>query len=343
MIIGVCGFSYTGSGAIVDLLREFENVEYIYDNEFLFPYYPDGLEDLQFHLTKSFTKYASGYVALERYRRLVYIFTEYYSSFSKEQKKMIKDLTDNYISDLSQVSWIGSSSSDMILDFGTKFQFLVKESIDRFLGGVYRKFSAFDNTSLYPMRNINLSIIPNDFDTITQKYVSDILKIIGYSNKKIVLLDQPFSVNEPARDFSFFDDPVAIVVDRDPRDLYLYTKYFLKNKARQIPTNNVQSFVEYYKRTHMGDRNDKSIIHIRFEEAIYEYERILNLLSNRLNLGNHVYQKKFFNPNKSVNNTNMMKKIDYNKNEINFIESELSEYIFPFEEYTITNDGEMFS
>lgn len=343
MVIGVCGYSYTGSGAVTDLLREYENIEYCYDGEFLFPYYPDGLEDLEFHLTQKYTKYASGYVAIERYRRLIYIFTEYYSSFSKSQVSEIKKLTGEYLKQLIQVEWNGYTAADMILNYGTKNQFIIKQSLERLLSAVYRKFSLFDNTDLYPMHRVSLSIDPADFELITKKYINSLLRIIGYSGKKNILLDQPFSVNMPQNDFGYFDDPLAIIVNRDPRDLYLYTKYFLKNRARQIPVDDVEKFVEYYKRIHCLTTKADDVIYLRFEELIYEYDKIRSMLEERLNLGKHIDIKKYFDPSKSVNNTNMTKKMKYQEEDIKYIERELEEFLFPFDKYSYGNSGDMFA
>ena len=46
MIIGTCGFSWSGSSAVQDFLKEFEEIE-VYDRiEFILAFHPDGLEDL---------------------------------------------------------------------------------------------------------------------------------------------------------------------------------------------------------------------------------------------------------------------------------------------------------
>lgn len=47
-----------------------------------------------------------------------------------------------------------------------------------------------------------------------------------------------------------FRNPKAIVVDRDPRDLWLVSKYArdAKGEGRFMPRQDVKVFVEYYKR-----------------------------------------------------------------------------------------------
>ena len=81
-VLGVCGFSYTGSGAVIDYLSEFDGTEFCCKNEFLLPYYPEGLEDLRFHTCVHYTKYASGYLALDRFKRFTEIFLIQYADIN---------------------------------------------------------------------------------------------------------------------------------------------------------------------------------------------------------------------------------------------------------------------
>lgn len=44
---------------------------------------------------------------------------------------------------------------------------------------------------------------------------------MGADLSKPICLDQPFSGNNPENSFKFYNNPYAIIVDNDPRDLYL--------------------------------------------------------------------------------------------------------------------------
>ena len=96
----------------------------------------------------------------------------------------------------------------------------------------------------YPLDYVRLSINPSNFYDLTKKYLRTLLQEMGFDfSKKVVLLDQVFSGNNPAKSFPFFDDARGIVVDRDPRDLYIYAKKVLLSKGRFIPTECVDDFI----------------------------------------------------------------------------------------------------
>ena len=52
MVIGACGFVGTGSSALTDLLREYDEVAVFDQIEFNISYYPDGIEDLDYQINE---------------------------------------------------------------------------------------------------------------------------------------------------------------------------------------------------------------------------------------------------------------------------------------------------
>ena len=74
MTLGICGFTSTGSSAVIDLLHEFDEFQVLDKIEFGISYCPDGLEDLDYHVNK-YSKYTSSVVAIERFRRLMLLLT----------------------------------------------------------------------------------------------------------------------------------------------------------------------------------------------------------------------------------------------------------------------------
>ena len=51
MIIGVAGFSWSGSGAVMDYLMEFEETQ-VYTPELILAFHSDGLHDLDVNLNE---------------------------------------------------------------------------------------------------------------------------------------------------------------------------------------------------------------------------------------------------------------------------------------------------
>ena len=107
-IIGVCGNYSTGSGAYSDLLKEFDDAQVLDAIEFVFTYYPDGLETLDFHIN-DYRKYMSSYVAIVRFKKLVYWLGR---KFTK--KKDIKIILDKFLENIVQMSWKGYGYVDVL-------------------------------------------------------------------------------------------------------------------------------------------------------------------------------------------------------------------------------------
>ena len=126
----------------------------------------------------------------------------------------------------------------------------------------------------------------------------------------------------------------AIVVDRDPRD------YYLENVVRWGEgwvSKDVNKFVVLYRKQREQinrEKDSENVLRIRFEDAIYHYDEFSKRVNHFLNLDEKLHSKdpKFM-PSRSINNTMLWKKSMYVKEleKIKFIESELEEYLYPFE------------
>ena len=106
MIIGVCGFASTGSSAVLDYLKEYDSLSVLDNKEFVFTFYPDGLENLEYHLFEGASKYESSAVAIERFRRFMYC---YFIRTARSDKvgKAIDDATETFLNSITQAKWNG--------------------------------------------------------------------------------------------------------------------------------------------------------------------------------------------------------------------------------------------
>ena len=181
-----------------------------------------------------------------------------------------------------------------------------------------------------------ISTYPENFVEKTQNYVRRILEAAGLvDGKYIIMLDQPFPPNDPSVVFHYYDDPYAIIVNRDPRDLYVLVKHLRFSKARFIPHDTVENFVKYYRAVSYYNQNeDKSrILRIQFEDLIYEYDATVKRIEEFLHIDKHISPRKYLDPQISIKNTYMMDLFPEDKEDIAYIEKELPEYLFPFEKY----------
>jgi len=334
MVIGVCGLGYTGSGAVVDLLKEYKDIQVQDGEEFTIAYRPDGLEDLAYHLNNP-TRYMSCDAAIYRFKKFINKTFRPRANWGCNVSKQINELTDNYINTLTQVKWRGFWGFDIYNS--SKIEYLLKWSICYRICKYYEKiFHKIYRGFLY--REMHLSVLPENFYSITQEYVSNILSLLGYDDTGIVVLNQAFSGDNPQKSFKFFKNPKAICVDKDPRDLYLLCKEEVTLEATWTPTENVDDFINYYqimRQNYSKIKNDNDVLLIRFEDLIYEYDKTVEVIERFIGISckQHIKQKMYFNPDVSINNTQLFRKYPKYAKEISKIEEKLSQYLYPYDKY----------
>ena len=181
----------------------------------------------------------------------------------------------------------------------------------------------------------------NDFYKYASEYTYKILEIIGKGRKNIIM-DQlllPFNLYKVD---NYFDDKLkVIVVERDPRDVFILNKYIWQEKKIGVPFPlEVNEFCKYYKKMRESEKEciSKKVLRIRFEDLIYNYDKELKKIEKFLNFKKeeHINPKSRFNPEISIKNTQLFNKKEYIK-EVKIIEKELSNYLYDFP-YEIKND-----
>ncbi len=346
-MIGVCGFLATGSSAVLDYLKEFDELCVLDRDEFLLLYYPDGLEDLDYHLNVNCSKYISSTVAIERFRRALYNLYRY--SGNKKTGRAMIDAGEDFIKKITQVKWTGRSNMDFQLDCPPSYKgfdhhrFGIKLLRKTIVTPLSRKLKKTVGLGLHDME---FAMNPEGFDDAAKEFIHRIEELMGADFSKEIVLNQPFCGNNPQKGFKYFDNPRAIVVDRDPRDHYLFSKRFLLNKAGPIPVESAEKYVKYYRAQRM-DRgyvsDDPNVLKIRFEDMIYDYEATTEKIRKFAGLEGLKSAHRYFAPELSINNTQMFKRFPEHEEEVRYIEKELPEFLYPFEKYgDIKPDGKMF-
>jgi hypothetical protein len=331
MIIGACGYGGTGSSAVSDLLREFQGIQIFDKTEFTYTYKVDGIQDLEFHLMKHHSKNSSGDYAIHRF-----LFTSKYvlTPFQTHSisPKQFLDITNRYIDSIVQLKYKGHDYIDTHSGHYIKNALFL--SLRKYILP-YIENATHNQWTRYPYRQMYVSVEPEKFYENTKIYIRNILSAMGADINGTIVLDQPFEGNSPESSFRFFDDPKAIVVDRDPRDLYLEAKYLGKAGGRFICSNNAQDFVTWYRNIRKGQirKDTDRILFIRFEDLIYNYDNSLSKIKNFLGLNSHTKPKQWFNPERSICNTQASKRFPNDIDDVHYIEDNLKEYLFPFQDY----------
>lgn len=322
-MIGVCGYGMSGSGALTDLFKEFEGVKVIDKREFLLTYFPGGIEDLEFHLMNQKAKFYSSDIAIKN-------FINYTKSFCHNEKSFYYKLTDgkfnqlvdDYINNITQICYKGKwMYDDYIFDsIWDKIKYAICNRIPKL-----RK---------YVLRNIHFSIEPENFYDETSKFLKS---IYNYDNcDDICIVDQAFPANNPINSMKLFgNDSKAIIVTRDPRDLYYVANKYTRNKQDWAPLDNINNFITFYKKQYKTKFKRKDILYINFEDLIFNYEKTVAKICNFCNIDikNHKKKYMYFDPKKSLKNTQVYKKDKLYKKEMQIIEKEMKEYLYDFSKY----------
>ena len=72
MFIGVCGYGATGSSALVGLLKEYPELKVCDNAEIQEAFRIDGLQDLEYHLVKQYSRHISGDAAIMRFKKRIF-------------------------------------------------------------------------------------------------------------------------------------------------------------------------------------------------------------------------------------------------------------------------------
>lgn len=339
MKIVTCASYYgTGSSAIVDYVSEYSNVFSCTNMELRFIEDPDGIAELEYNLVDNFNRHNSGH-SLKRYRRLV----DFYSGnlLGKKLSSIFgnywKKRSYQYIEELTDFSFPGWWMYDLY-DKGPNYYFR-KRILNKLLSITFWR-NRPDRVLNTMKGEMTLCSHPTEEEFVakTQNYIHDLLISVLPEDRDTIVVDQLLAPTNISKHLKYFKDDIkVIIVDRDPRDIYILEKYVWK--SGMIPSD-VVLFCKWfmYTRSHRDSDNlqTPNIRFIQFEDMIYKYEITTHELAEWVGLNEDKHFGKFmnFNPSKSKNNTRMWEKISVPRKELEYIENKLGDYLY---DYTSVN------
>lgn len=331
-IITCASYYGTGSSAVTDYISEFETVKSLGDYEFRFLHDTDGIADLEYHLVWNHNRHNSGH-ALKRFKKIVdfYSGSKLVSRYEPFFNNHWKELADQYIDSLTDFSYRGWWQYDL-LDRGGSFYYR-----KQLLSKLYRMTLARNTEK-------TLNILPNEitycsrptqeeFTEKTKEFLRNLFRAGNPEQKPFLMIDQLLPSSNLDRFKKFFDDIKVVVVERDPRDLYILEKYVWKGSL--IPTDTVENFCAWYKYTRAHRKTEvfdpEYAVLIQFEDLIYNYEETTEYLRKWLGLDevDHVLKQQKLIPEKSKKNTKLWLKYDVGE-DLSYIERELVEYLYDY-------------
>lgn len=323
-MIGVCGAGSTGSSAVTDLLKEYRNIKVLDKREFPITYFPDGIEDLEFHLMHQKAKFFSSDIAIRRFLKYTKsICHNSKSYYYKLTDGHFSELVDEYVKSITQMEYMGRWMFD---------DYIFDSIFHKIVYALKKKIKPLENKTL---RKMYFSIEPDGFYEKTEKFLKSVYNY--YDSKELFVIDQPFPGNNPINSMKLYGkDSKAIIVLRDPRDLYITAKeYYFDFSNEWMPNDDVYKFIKFYKTQYESVFNRNDIIYVNFEDLIFNYDKTVEKIIDFCGVSedDHIYKLRDFDPNKSLKNTQLFIKNTKYNDDIKIIEKEMKDYLYSFSKY----------
>lgn len=333
-LVTCTGYYNTGSSAVGDFLRQFEFIQDFGDIEIRIAHEPDGLADLEYNIVENNHRHNTSN-AIKRFLRLC----KYYNGnrISKRYRTVFGNkffpLCSDYIDSLVQLKCKSWWQFDQ-LNAGPVVYF-----IDVLYSRLYKKVhfwkdpSQIRATLFFNNEKAYFSFIDRDlFYKKTRQFTSNLIDLCWDHKSSYLVLDQLVPPTNLKRYMNYFKNLKTIVVDRDPRDVFLLE---MENPYGVVPTD-VKDFCKWYSliRQHrkFESLNNENTLFINFEDMIYDYNNTACIICSFLEISYEdiISEFKYFDPKKSIKNTR--KWVEENKydKDVKYIENHLSEYLYDY-------------
>ncbi|MGL4760511.1 MAG: sulfotransferase family protein [Sarcina sp.] len=302
-IVTCASYGGTGSSVITDLLKEFSNVKSTGDFEVTIAHEYGGISDLEHYLVNDFHRLKND--------AAVYDFKNLVKRIDKEYNKFFDDrftsITENYINALIEAEWSGYWHQHEERYFGLekvlkyKFPYLRERIKNKFR----KKKHDYEFVPKQRRTPMYLGTQKEIFFIQTKEYFNNLFEILDSQEEfDYIATDQLVPPTNISRYLNYFDNLKVIVVDRDPRDLYILNKLYWKEGW--IPTDDIEIFIRWFKsiRINKMEESNESVLRVKFEDFIINYEETLDKILIFLNIDSSNHKDKFlhFDPKKSIKN-----------------------------------------
>lgn len=340
-IIVPTGYMGSGSSAVTDLVAEFKDCQNEHKSyEYVLLHCPNGLFDLEDKLLRGNNAIRSDEAIRGFELQMKKLYNKKFWWIGNYQKIISPNfmkITNDFINNIEEFNFSGYWYMHEEVDTKMFFKLLLRKPFKALtLNKV--KF----NKILKYSDGMRVSYInDDDFYKYSHNYIYNIIEEVA-KGKDNIILDQfllPFNL---FRVDNYFDDKLkVIVVERDPRDVFIINKYIWQERDLCVPFPlDVNEFCEFYKKMRQSEKecNSDKVLRVKFEDLIYNYDNELDRIMKFLNFNkkDHINKKTRFNPDISLKNTQLFRKKEYQE-ESKIIEEKLKDYLYNFP-YEVNND-----
>lgn len=327
--INVTGYVASGSSAVIDFIREFDNTA-VCKTEIRFIRDPFGIIDLDTALTYNWENERASYAIwnfLDRSKKMArfnrHVWSPMGHSYKKFLNKNYMKITKEYVEELTDYkATFGHYCDNYNFHYFSYVCNRIRRNIEK------KKRGKMDIANRRIRKNYFAHPTDEQFVEATRKYIERLFEPISDNGSKTIILDQALPPDNLYYSERYFRDCMNILVTRDPRDIYTTNVYGMDVIAEKKGSlESGKRFVKYL-RTIIEKENfgNGKLLIIRFEDLVLHYEETTKVISDFLGLdeSKHYYKKEFLNPDKSCKNVGIWKKyyqkskpaIDYIYNEL---------------------------
>lgn len=304
----IYGFGYSGSGAVLDMLKEYQHVKI---NKAFFSIIKDpyGIIDLENSLVNNWD-FVKSSIALDDFRWLC-------KKCAQGSKNYLKpsglDLSSKINKNFVEIS---NDFCDSLVTFRYKCWNEITDFKSQYFANILNRLIRVLNRRLHLPVDVKdqmsfISITKEVFYEKTQDYIN---KLFGnYSDEDWVVLDHhPLPVQFGDKLNCYFgENAKMIVVDRDPRGIYFDLVTHNNRLGQELAKkNDWKLYCEWHKALRRNLPKNDNILYLKFEDLIFNYEQkekeIAEFLG--LDLSWHIDKFSHFDPKVSIKNVNLWEK-----------------------------------
>lgn len=306
---------------MVDLLREYPRFR-VPPDEFRLIRDPDGISSLEHAIVNDWSLHGADR-ALKRFRQLVRVlgrrrvkFVRYGLNWNRNCGGEFFRISDDYINSLIELKYGGHSIHDYY------------EAGD--LG--YIRMKVAERLRSLRTGPIWMAGTGDGFHERTKTYFARLFDALTLGEAAdAVVLNQGASATRPQAALNYVHNGYVIVVERDPRDVYVESKR--QHLAVFIPRSDPHAFSQWYRRHRLEavrlTRAHPRILHVQFEQLVSTPESTISTIERFLELppGRSRAAGQGFDPELSARNVGMWQR-HRPKKEIAVLERELGAYLW---------------